>query len=95
MDKKYLDSVFSLVSSADTEEAQLKLAHELSEKTGLELNYAFTFVTSLRFTLENQAVLLDALLDLITSIVRKLEVHGALTQEDLNKIKEEMSIEND
>lgn len=95
MDKEYLDSIFELVSSANTQEEQDKLAYSLSEKIGLDLNSAISLISSLRFTLENQAVILDALLDLITSIVKKLEKHGALTQEDINEIKIEMEKNND
>lgn len=81
-----LNDIIDLVSEANTDKEKEELAYALSTKSGLGLTESFMFVKTMRLIIENDAVLLDSLLDLVQSIVYKLHLNGALSDTDLKEL---------
>lgn len=86
---KDVESILDMVAGANKEDEKENLAYALSAKTGLDINDSYMFVKTLRLIIENDAVLLDTMLDLIQSIIKKLYVNGALTDKDLEELMKE------
>lgn len=81
-----LNDILDLVSEANTDKEKEDLAYALSTKSGLGLTESYMFVKTMRLIIENDAVLLDSLLDLVQSIVYKLHLNGALSDTDLKEL---------
>ena len=85
--EKDLDDIMQLVIAAATPEEMENAASIVSSKTNMTFEQAYLFVKTLRVVLENDYVLLDTMMDLIESIMKKLHKSGTFTDEDVEEIK--------
>lgn len=82
-----IDELFELIADAENEEQINEIAKYLAGKSNLTDEQAYMFVKSLRTVINNDYILLDTMSSLIGNIVSKLNINGALTDEDVEEIK--------
>ena len=82
-----INNILQRVSDADTEKALAELSTSIANEGGISIEMASMFVGALRSVVENDYILLDTVMDLLGSIVVKLNKNGALSDEDMQDIK--------